>query len=145
MLFFLWRFSVHFGLWCLNMNGSLFFYLREFSLKFSFSFRSFDMSDSFVMLFLLWRFNVHFSLWCLNMNGSLDMLYCRNFSLVLSFGCFGMNFSLLMLFRLRKYSLQFSFRSLGMNDSFMMLFLARGIGFLCFNDWSIKFFEIFVS
>ena len=86
MLFFLWRFSVHFGLWCLNMNGSLFFYLREFSLKFSFSFRSFDMSDSFVMLFLLWRFNVHFSLWCLNMNGSLDMLYCRNFSLVLSFG-----------------------------------------------------------
>jgi len=103
------------------------------------------MSDSFVMLFLLWRFSVHLGLWRLNMNGSLDMLYFRKFSLVLSFGCFGMNFSLVMLFRLRKDSLHFSFRSLGMNDSFMMLFLTGGIGFLCFNDWSIKFFEIFVS
>jgi hypothetical protein len=79
------------------------------------------------------------------MNGSLDMLYFRKFSLVLSFGCFGMNFSLVMLFCLRNNSLHFSFRSLGMNDSFMMLFLLGGIGFLCFNDWSIKFFEIFVS
>jgi hypothetical protein len=79
------------------------------------------------------------------MNGSLDMLYFRKFSLVLSLGCFGMNFSLVILFRLRNNSLHFSFRSLGMNDSFMMLFLTGGIGFLCFNDWSIKFFEIFVS
>ena len=88
MLFLLWRFSLHFGLWSFVML----FLFRRFRVHFGFW--------CFVMLYLIWRFSVNLS-FCFDMNDSF-FLHLRKFSL--NFGLclwfFDMYDSFVMLFLL---------------------------------------------